>query len=615
MARRLTLKNYDQETQLFTKRLLATALLVGLLAAGLIARLYYLQIIQHGKYTTLSIRNQMALIPIEPNRGLIYDRNGVLLAENVPSFSLDIIPARVQNLSETLNALQKEFSLDDDTIKLFNKHRLQHRAFEPVPLKMKLTEKELARFYVNQYRYPGVIINARMLRHYPDGKYFATALGYVGRINEREMNQVDHVNYSASNYIGKMGVERSYEDELHGVVGYRQAEVNATGEIARIVKQYDPTPGDNIYLTIDSKLQKAAHDALGSLRGAVVAIKNDTGEVLALVSHPSYDPNLFVNGVSVKKFQSLQNSPNKPLYNRALRGQYPPASTIKPFISLGGLQEDVITPRTYVHDPGWFNIPNNQHIYRDWKYGGHGQVNLKNAITVSCDTYFYHLALNLGINKIDDILGKFGFGEKTNVGLSEELPGCLPSPDWKMRNQHEHWYIGDTIISGIGQGYMLSTPLQLASYTATLANRGKRFRPYVLLKTAHPDGQIEETTPVEEPPVILDKPDYWETVINAMQQVIVSEHPKGTGFRFGRNPPYSVAAKTGTAQITRPKKYDTMREEDIPKHFRSHSLFIAFAPIDDPKIAIAIVVENDKLAPMVARKVMDAYLVSESNTT
>lgn len=615
MTRRLTLKNYDQETQLFTKRLLVTALLVGLLATGLIARLFYLQIIQHGKYTTLSIRNQMALIPIEPNRGLIYDRNGVLLADNVPSFSLDIIPARVENLNETLSALQKQFTLDDDTIKLFNKHRHQHRAFEPVPLKMKLTEKELALFYVNQYRYPGVIISARLLRHYPEGKYFSTALGYVGRINEREMNEVDHVNYSASNYIGKMGVERSFEDELHGVVGYRQAEVNASGEVARILKQYDPIPGDNVYLTIDSNLQKAAHKALGSMRGAVVAIKTDTGEVLALVSHPSYDPNLFINGISVKKFQSLQNSPNKPLYNRALRGQYPPASTIKPFISLGGLQDNVITPKTAIHDPGWFNIPNNQHIYRDWKYGGHGMVNLKNAITVSCDTYFYHLALNLGINRIDNILGQFGFGEKTFVGLSEELPGCLPSPEWKMHNQHQHWYIGDTIISGIGQGLMLATPLQLASYTATLANRGIRRRPYLLMKTVKPDGHIEQTMPIEDTPVMLDKPEYWETVIDAMQQVIISEHPKGTGFRFGLNPPYTVAAKTGTAQITRPKKYETMRENDIPKHFRSHSLFIAFAPIKDPKIAVAIVVENDKLAPIVARKVMDAYLAPGSKNT
>lgn len=614
MAKRLTIKNYNQETRLFNQRIIVTAIIVGLFSFALIARLFTLQLIQHHKYTTLSNKNQMALIPIEPNRGLIFDRNGVLLAENIPSFSLDIVPAAVPSMTNTLKTLQELFQLDDETIKHFKRHRRGHRPFEPVPLKLKLSEAEVALFYVNQYRLPGVMVNARMMRHYPLGEDMVSALGYVGRINEREQQVIDSVNYSASNYIGKLGIERYYEQQLHGTVGYKEVEVNATGQIVRTLKDYQSLPGDNLTLSLDSQVQHAAHLALGDDRGAVVAIKPDNGEVLALVSHPSFDPNLFINGISNKAFHTLQSSSKKPLYNRALRGQYPLASTIKPFLALAALHHHMIAPNSYINDPGYYRIPGNDHTYRDWKGGGHGRVDLNKAITVSCDTFFYVLSRQLGINLIDESLSHFGFGQHSGIDISEELSGLLPTPEWKLRTQHTRWYAGDTVLSSIGQGFMLTTPLQLASGIATIANHGKRFQPHLLKSSRSANGVINNYQPIELPPVVLDEPSYWDIVIRAMQNVIISTHPRGTGYRFGRPTGYTVAAKTGTAEIYRPQQYVDQPETEIPLRYRDHSLFIAFAPIKHPQIAVAVVVENCKDAPKVARKVIDAYLKPTTKT-
>lgn len=608
MAKRMTLKNYSRESQLFRNRMITSSLFILTLVLLLIVRLGYLQLYQHQRYTTLSNKNQLALIPIEPNRGLIYDRNGILLAENVPSFSLDIIPNRVKNFNQTIKELQQLFDIDEDMVKLFHQQRHQHRPFEPIPIKLKLSTEEVARFSVHQHQFPGVVVNARMIRHYPLGADVVNVLGYVGRINERELAEIDETNYSATNFIGKLGIERAYENQLHGEVGYRQVEVNATGQIVRTLKRYPPISGDDLMLSIDSHLQHVAHDVLKQERGAVVAIDPSNGEVLALVSHPSYDPNPFVTGISHNKFNELQSSEDKPLYNRAIRGRYPIASTIKPFFAIKGLDCGVITPRYAINDPGQFQLPGNDHIYRDWKRSGHGLVNLRTALIVSCDTYFYQLAVNLGIDKLNQIMHQFGFGQLTGLELHEEVSGLLPTPEWKLRTQHAHWFTGDTINSGIGQGFMLATPLQLANSTATLATRGLRYRPHLLLQSQHPDGSTTDHSAQLVNNIELSDTSYWETVIKDMQGVITSYNPKGTGWRFGRTPPYSVAAKTGTAQFYRPKQYENLKDADIPKKYRDHSLFIAFAPVEHPKIAVAVVVENSPIAPKIARQVIDAYL-------
>ncbi len=611
MQNRITLKNYDQESRLFRSRVLIFAALFGLLTVVLIGRLAYLQIIQHTHYTTLSDQNQLALIPIEPNRGLIYDRNGVLLAENIPTFSLDIIPDRIPNLPKTIKKLQTIVNIDDEALALFNRHRKQHRSFEPVPLKLKLSEQELAKFYVNQHDFPGVMVTARMTRHYPDGPEMVNFLGYVGRINESELKKLDRTDYSASNHIGKVGIERYYETQLHGKVGYDQVEVNAAGRNVRTVEHHPPEPGENLYLTVDSRLQHIAHESFAGERGALVAIKPKTGEILALVSHPSYDPNDFTNGVSASKYNELQTSEDKPLYNRALRGQYPMASTIKPFLALQALNTQAVDPEATLHDPGWFTLPNNSHIYNDWEDRGHGYVNLRKAIIVSCDVYFYTLAMKLGIKNISEILKQFGFGALTGIDTLEEMPGIVPTPEWKYRTQHARWYPGDTVISGIGQGFILTTPLQLASGAATIANRGVRYQPHLLFKSMNPKGESQLNPIVPETPVKLENEEYWDYVIEAMQGVINSTNPSGTGYKFGRNPPYSAAAKSGTAQIYRPPKYAELPDVQVPKRYQDHSLFIVFAPVKDPEIALAIIVENSKNAQYIARKVIDAYLLKD----
>lgn len=610
MAKRLTLKDYQSESRLFKFRVMLFAVTCGFMTLLLIGRLAQLQIIQNRHYTTLSNKNQLAFIPIEANRGLIYDRNGVLIAENVPTFTLDIVPDRVSNLNKTLNELQALFSIDEETINLFHKHRKQHRAFEPVPLKLKLNDEEVAKFHVNQHKFPGVMVNARMMRHYPLGPDLVNVIGYVGRINEVELKKLDRTDYSASSHIGKVGIERYYETILHGKVGYDQVEVNASGQVVRTVEHHPPTPGENLHLSIDAHLQQVAHQALKGERGAVVALDPKTGEVLALVSHPSYDPNQFINGISSKDFNKLQSSKDKPLYNRALRGQYPLASTIKPFVALKGLHLELIDPDAYIDDPGQFQLPNNDHVYKDWNSGGHGMVNLRKALIVSCDTYFYELSMKLGIRKMADVLDEFGFGHLTGVDILEELPGNVPTPEWKLRTQHARWYTGDTIISGIGQGYMLATPLQLASSAATLANRGLRYQPHILHNSIDPKGHITQS-PILPEAHINFKSEHWDTVIDAMRGVVHSTKPSGTGRRFGRTPPYEVAAKTGTAEIYRPKRYENKKDHEIPKRYRDHSLFIAFAPIKDPKIAVSVVVENNPIAPKIARQVMDGYLVKK----
>jgi penicillin-binding protein 2 len=601
-----TLKNNYRETHLFARRIIILISIILIGTAALVGRLYFLQVENHKLYTTLSNQNQLSLIPVEPSRGLIMDRHGVLLAENVPVFSLVITPDHVSNLEQMITQLQEIIEISPEDLKRFRKELSQHRPFQAVPLKVKLSEQELDRFYVNQYKYPGVAVSSGMFRHYPYGKEFVSVIGYVARINEQEAKIIDPVNYAGSSSIGKLGIEKYYERELHGRVGYQQVEVDANGRYVRTLNRFTPIRGDNLYLSIDSRLQLAIIKILGHEKGAVVLIKPKTGEVLALVSTPGYDPNPFVIGIDPKHYKELRNSPDKPLYNRAVRGIYPFASTIKPYLAIAGLDSHTIGPGYAIHDPGYFSVAGVHHLYRDWKKEGHGVVNLPKAITVSCDVFFYGLALKLGINRMHDYLKKFGFGQLTGIDLDEELAGLVPSPEWKMKKLRSKWWIGDTVAAGIGQGYMLATPLQLAQGVATLANRGKRLQPRLLATLENPDGTIEILKPIPHPPVVLKDPKNWDVVIRAMGGVTSSL--QGTAAVAFARAPYTVAGKTGTAQLVKILGANVHGSDaSLPKNLRNHKLFIAFAPIEEPQIALAVLIENSTLAPKVARAILDYY--------
>lgn len=612
MRKRIPIKNYQHEIQLVTNRAITAFVIMTILILLLIIRLGYLQLNKHTLYTTLSKKNWLDLVPVEPTRGLIYDRNGVLLAENIPVFSLDIIPDKIENMAQTLSEISKILPLTDLEIAQFQKQLKQHRRFDEIPLKLKLTEDEVAKFSEHQYHFKGALIKARLMRYYPLGPSFIHVLGYVGRINAQELNQIDTSNYSASNYIGKLGIEKYYEDELHGKVGYQQVESDASGEPVRVVNQIKTIPGKNLYLTLDSKLQLAVEQAMEGHRGAVVVIQPSTGQILAMVSQPTYDPNLFVAGVSNQDFKALQESPDRPLYNRAIRGLYPLGSTIKPFVAIEGLEIGAINAQTTIYDPGWFQLKNSEHIFRDMKKRGHGSVNLAKAIIVSCDTFFYELASKIGIQRLDEILTDFGFGKLTGVDLKEELAGNVASPAWKRRVKGVGWYPGDTIISGIGQGSMLATPLQLASGVATLSTRGQHYTPYLLYAKQAPGKKPIIRTPESLKKIKLTDKNNWNLVIHAMENVINT--PEGTAYtRFGKNFPYTVAGKTGTAQLIKRKHVANEKDHEDQSHLseklRDNTLFIAFAPTDKPKIALAVIVENNNYAVQIARKILDYYLV------
>lgn len=613
---RLSLKNHFAETYLFHKRVIVAMVFILLLLGVLIARLIYLQIFQHQVFTTLSEENQLTLIPIDPSRGLIYDRNGVLLAENVPIFSLDVIPDRVPYFKASLIEIGKIINISPEDLQQFHKALKQKRSAEGVTLKMKLTEEEVARFYLNQFHFPGFQINTRLMRNYPQGDTMVSALGYVGRINEQEQAQVDPISYAATNYIGKLGVEKFYETQLHGKVGYQQVETDANGRIVRTVKYTPPVAGDNLYLSLDSELQKAAEGFLGQDQGAVVAIKPNTGEVLAFVSNPRYDPNMFVRGVTNKEYKALREDPARPLYNRALRGLYPPGSTVKPFLGLQGLDTQTITPSFKIHDPGWFALPGVNRVWKDWNYKrhGHGVVDVHKAIVQSCDTFFNTLANKMGINRLSEVLFKFGLGHPTGLDVKEELGGVVPNPVWKRAALGQGWYGGDTINAGTGQGFTLVTPLQMASAVSAMANRGVRYQPKFLLKSQKADGSFVISKPILRPRVVLNEPENWDLVISAMQDVVAS--PRGTAHALSNGTPFSVAGKTGTAQVYRPGAYGDEDSASIPTKYRSHAWFIAFAPVENPQIAIAVVVEHHPhQAVVVARQLLQYYLLPNHGQT
>lgn len=607
MSRKLLSNHYPTKSQHQRFRLNLLVALLIILSLILILRLAYLQISEFKRYQTLSLKNQMSIIPIAPPRGVILDRNGVLLAENIPVYVLEIVPEHVKNMKDTLAKLQSILpSITDDDIEAFYKAKAQNRSFVPIPIKLKLTQEEVAVFAINQYHFQGVSIKARLMRHYPLGEITAHALGYVGRINIDELRKVDPTNYRATNFIGKSGIEKYYENLLHGKVGYQIVETDVSGRSIRVINKLNPHSGAKLYLSLDTRLQEAAYNALKDKRGAVVVIDSHNGEVLAMVSSPSFDPNIFVGGVSKADYKILSNALQRPLFNRAVRGVYPPASTIKPFVGLAGLEKGFVTSATEIWDPGKYKLPTARHIYNDWLRTGHGVINFKRAITVSCDTYFYHLGHKMGISNIEEMLVKFGLGQLTHIDLHEEANGIVPSPRWKQQVKGVSWYPGDTLITAIGQGFMLATPLQMANATASLSQHGRRFKPHLLTKIVNSNnGHVKLYQPVEEYPVHLKEEGNWDLVVEAMHNVLTSN--EGTGYRFGRNPPYPVAGKTGTAQVHSGRQYEKTKLEDIPEALRNNTLFIAFTPVKEPDIAIAVIVENDAIASNVARQVLDTY--------
>lgn len=607
MKKRAIIFDQQQEVQSFTQRAMVLIIVVALCGLALVGRLVYLQVAKHDEYATLSWRNQVNLQPIVPSRGLLLDRFGVVLAENTPIYNLMLVPDQIKDIPTTIHALQKIVYISKNDLEQFEKARKKLHNFDEVPIKLQLSEQEMARFMLDQFRFPGTHITVQLVRYYPYRDAFTHVLGYVGRIDEADLAQIDKDNYKGTDGIGKLGVEKYYEDHLHGQVGYQAVETDASGQAIRVLEYQEPTPGKNIVLTLDAALQLEAITAMGEHRGAIVAIEPKTGEVLSLISKPGFDPNLMVRGVNKDIYAAWKAAPDQPLYNRAVRGQYPLASTIKPFVSLGALTLGVANTTDSIHDPGWFRLPRVTHPYRDWRKEGHGMVNLPKAIMVSCDTYFYTLAVKLGIERIADILSSFGFGDATYIDLHEESPGLVPTPIWKKIHYGQPWYLGDTVVAGIGQGYILTTPLQLANATAIMANRGIAYQPHLLKRVLSPDHH-ELVYTNKGHTVVKADPKNWDVVIAAMKDVVMS--PQGTAYgRYGVVP-YSVAGKTGTAQVFNLKNRDrSLPQSSLPEYLRDHSLFIAFAPADDPKIAVAVVVENDKVAaPIVARKIIDFYL-------
>ena len=606
----VTIKDYLRESRLFRVRAGTATLGMILLLLLLILSLTKLQVFEHQHFTTLSQDNRVKVQPLPPTRGLIYDRNGTILAQNVSTHSLEITPERVPDLEQTLEQLGKIIIITEKDRKRFDRLRRQQRRFDSIPIRVHLEEEEVARFAVNRHRFPGVDIQAKLLRGYPLGEKTAHVLGYVGRINKQELKEIDNSAYSGTTHIGKTGVEKTYEEVLHGKVGLQQVEVNALGRVIRVLKSQAPIPGQNLHLSLDAGLQEVAVTVFGDYTGAAVAIDPQTGELLALVSNPGFDPNLFVEGITYSDYQALQESEDKPLFNRALKGQYPPGSTVKPFIALAGLETGTVGPEQKKYCPGFYRLPGHKHRYRDWKKQGHGPMNLRDAITQSCDVYFYDLAYQLGIDRLHDSLSEFGFGTRTGVDIAGERGGLLPSREWKRRSRNQPWYPGETLITGIGQGYFLTTPLQLAHATATLATGGLRITPRVVQSVRAVDQ--EEPTPLEPVSSLLlaqQDPTNWDRVVEAMVQVI--EGDRGTAKRI-RKSNYRIAGKTGTAQVFTVKQDEKYDEEEVEEKLRDHALFIAFAPVEDPRIAVAVIVENGghggSVAAPIAGSIMQYHL-------
>jgi penicillin-binding protein 2 len=616
MAAQARLKNHWQEQRTFQARAIAAAIIMVALILFVMARLVDLQILSFEHYSDLSRGNRVRIEALPPTRGLIFDRNGNILAENLPSYQLEMVPEQVGDIEATLARLADLGLIREDDLERIRSDIKRQSSFRPTPLTYRLREDDLARFAVHRQEFTGVDIQARLIRHYPYGPVAVHALGYVGSVSEEDLKTLDAENYAGTTHTGKIGVEKARESMLHGNVGIRQVLVNAQGRTLKELERDSPAPGSDVTLSLDLELQLAAEAALAGRRGSVVAIDPNNGRILALVSQPGYDPNLFSVGISTEEYRDLREDRDIPLFNRALRGLYPPGSTIKPMMGLAGLQLGAIEPWQRVYCLGHYSLPGHSHKYRDWKKEGHGLVDLRESVAQSCDVYFYELALKLGIDNMHDFLAKFGLGDLTDVDIPAEKAGTLPSREWKRRRferrEDQAWYPGETIITGIGQGYLQTTPLQLANATAAIAARGKRFRPTIIASVTDPQsGETTNMEPVALPSIEVSNEAFWDEVIGDM--IAVMQPPMGTARRAASGAPYQIAGKTGTAQVVNIAQGEEYDEDEVEERHRHHALFIAFAPAEAPTIAVAVIVENggsgSGTAAPVARAVLDNYLL------
>jgi penicillin-binding protein 2 len=612
----------ERQIFLFRRRVVVAGALIVLAGAALFGRFVYLQVLRHEHYQTLAETNRIAIVPIAPNRGVITDRNGVVLAQSYSAYTLELQPGRIRNLDETIDALAAIVDIQPRDRKRFRKLLEESRNFESLPLRTRLTDEEVARFAVNRYRFPGVEIKARLFRQYPFGEIASHVIGHIGRINDRDIVRIgewdETANYKGSDYIGKVGLELSYERELHGTTGVEEVEVDAAGRAVRTLSRTPPIAGNDLKLSLDIRLQEVAEAAFGNRRGALVAIEPATGDVLAFVSRPGFDPNLFVDGIDAVNWELLNESPDKPLLNRPLRGAYPPGSTIKPFLALGALTSGKRTAMQTIFDPGFFQIPGAAHRFRDDKKGGHGTVDMHKSIVASCDTYYYMLANETDIDDTYRFMAQFSFGRKTGIDIEGELSGVLPSRDWKRqrfsgqnyREEHRKWYLGDSISAGIGQGYNAFTPVQLASATATLANDGVAYRPHLvkyIRDTRTGDVRQLEREPTHTVPL---KPEHLAVI----KAALVGVAREGTSAAAFRNARYVSAGKTGTAQVYSLKGAE-YKAHLVDERMRDHAWYMAYAPADKPAIAVAVLVENGgfgaQAAAPIARTVLDYFLLGK----
>jgi penicillin-binding protein 2 len=608
----IEMRDAQQELHQFRVRLGIATMFVIVMFALLFVRFVYLQIVMHDHYHTLAEANRISILPIVPNRGIIVDRNGVVLAHNYSAYTLEITPSKVEDLEGTIEEIGTLVEITARDRRRFKKLLEESKRFESLPIRTRLTDEEIARFAANRYRFPGVDVRARLFRQYPQGELFSHVIGHIGRINQKDLEKLENEgrdsNYRGTDYIGKTGLEYTYEDQLHGTTGVEQVEVDSGGRAVRALSRTSPISGSNLVLKLDARLQEVVNRAFGDRRGALVAIEPETGGVLAFVSKPGFDPNLFVDGIDPQNWNELNTSPDKPMVNRALAGTYPPGSTFKPFMALAALTYGKRTPGQTISDPGYFNFGG--HHFRDDKVGGHGVVDMYKSIVVSCDTYYYALANDLGIDAISRFMGQLGFGSRTGIDLAGESAGILPSQEWKMRRFKQKWYAGETISIGIGQGYNSYTPLQLATATATVANNGVMFRPHIV-------NYVEEVhtkrRALIEPKPLRDlqlKPEHVAVIKNAM----VGVNREGTSARAFAGAPYTNAGKTGTAQVIG-LKGEKYVESRVAERFRDHALFIAYAPAEKPTIAVAVIVENSgfgaRAAAPIARQVFDYWLTGK----
>ena len=603
-----TLKDPQKETQLYLSRVLIATAIIVVCVMILIYRLVYFQIFQYHRYSLLSRNNQLKITPIPPTRGLITDRFGQILATNVPTFNLELIRQKTDNIPNTLEALKKLITITPTQEQAFYKQLRYTRHRENVPIRLKLTELEVATFSLHKHQFPGIEVVAHPIRHYPFNTLFAHVLGYIGPISDLDIANINPVQYRGTYHVGKTGLEKFYESHLHGMVGYQHIETDAHGHVVRIQDNIPPIPGDNLTLGIDLSLQLAAARAMDNLRGAIVVLDPNTGDILAMLSTPTFDPNLFTQGIDIPSYDSLQNDPERPLFNRAINGLYPPASTVKSLPALQGLASKIISAQSpIIFDPGWFQLSEEGRKYRCWKRTGHGAVNLERALAHSCDTYFFMLALKLGGATLAEVFQKFGLGKRTGIDFPRESEGLVPTDAWKQQVKKEPWYPGDTLNMGIGQGYTLSTPLQIAQLAATLANRGKVVTPRLVIATASSDNTVLTATVTPPAKQITDfRPEHWDTIIEGMRQTV---HGGGTGQKISQGLTYTIASKTGTAQVFNLKSDQKYEAHKIKAHLRDHSWFMGFAPIKNPQIAIAVLVENkfETSSAEVARRVLDHF--------